>query len=77
MGILDRFYEGGNPYMMKSEQKKYTLKVKDVRNTSPGVSVIVYANTISHAVELFLQDYLKNNRLTVEITEHNVTERNI
>jgi hypothetical protein len=79
MGILDRFYEGVgvDPYMMKPEPKRYTIKVKDVRNTTPGASMIVYANSVSHAMELFLQDYLKNNRLSVEITEHNVTERKI
>jgi hypothetical protein len=63
--------------MLGKNPKKYTIKVSDIRNTTPLSSVIVYANSISHAMELFLQDYLKNNRLTVEITEHNVTERKI
>jgi|WetSurMetagenome_2_1015567.scaffolds.fasta_scaffold1824159_2 hypothetical protein len=63
--------------MLESPQKKYTIKVKDIRNTTPGASTIVYANSISKAMELFLQDYLKNNRLSVEIVEHNISERKI
>lgn len=63
--------------MLQAQDKKYALKVKDIRNTTPAASTIVYANSVSKAVELFLQDYLKNNRLQVEIVEHDFTVRKI
>jgi hypothetical protein len=63
--------------MLPAQDKKYAIRVKDIRNTTPGASTIVYANSISKGVELFLQDYLKNNRLTVEIVEHNFTVKQI
>jgi len=63
--------------MLQGQDKKYALKVKDIRNTTPGTAVIVYANSVSKAVELFLQEYLKNSRLTVEIVEHDFTVRKL
>jgi len=63
--------------MLQAQDKKYAFKVKDIRNTKPDAAVLVYANSVSKAVELFLQDYLKNNRLTVEIVEHDFTVRKI
>jgi len=63
--------------MLPAQDKRYALKVNDVRNTTPNASVIVYANSVSKAVELFLQEYLKNNRLTVEIVEHDFTVRKV
>jgi len=63
--------------MLQEQDKKYAFKVKDIRNTTPGVATIVYANSVSKAVELFLHEYLKNNRLQVEIVEHDFTVRKI
>jgi hypothetical protein len=63
--------------MLPNSEKKYSFKVKDIRNTTPNVSVSVYANSVSKAVELFLQDYLKNGRLSVEITEDTLLTRRI
>ena len=63
--------------MLQGQDKKYAIKVHDIRNTTPGKSTIVYANSVSIAVELFLQDYLKNNRLKVEIVEHDFTVRKL
>lgn len=63
--------------MLPNSEKKYSFKVKDIRNTTPNVSINIYANSVSKAVELFLQDYLKNNRLSVEITEDTLLTRRI
>jgi len=63
--------------MLPSQDKRYAIKVNDIRNTMPNASVIVYANSVSKAVELFLQEYLKNSRLTVEIVEHDFTVRKV
>ena len=63
--------------MLAAQDKKYAIKVNDIRNVTPGASTIVYASSVSKGVELFLQEYLKNNRLTVEIVEHDFTVRKI
>jgi len=63
--------------MLEEPLKKYEFRVRDIRNTTPDVSTVVFADTISKAVGLFLQDYLKNSRLVVEITEKNYTSKRI
>jgi hypothetical protein len=63
--------------MLQGQDKKFALKVSDIRNTTPNASTIVYASSVSKAVELFLQEYLKNSRLQVEIVEHDFTVRKI
>jgi hypothetical protein len=62
--------------MLPEQQKKFEFRIKNIREAQPR-SMIVYANTVSIAVELFLQDYLKNNRLCVEIVEHSSVTRRI
>ena len=62
--------------MLAPIEKKFIFKVGNIRDSQPR-SVIVYADTVSKAVELFLQDYLKNNRLVVEISEQNMASRKI
>lgn len=62
---------------MLTPSKRYTMRVRNISNVNPGASVVVTANSVSGAVEAFLQDYLKNRQLKVEIVEDNYIRRSI
>jgi len=57
-------------------EKRVTMTVTNIRH-NPATTVTVMADSISSAVELFLQDYLKNSAIGVQIIEHATTSRKI
>jgi hypothetical protein len=62
--------------MLAPVQRKYEVRIGNIRDSQPR-SIIVYADTVSTAMELFLQDYLKNNRITVEVLEQTRSTRKV
>jgi hypothetical protein len=62
--------------MLEPVQRKFILSVGNTRDGA-NHSVVVYADSVSKAVELFLQDYLKNNRIVVGISEQSQSVRKI
>jgi hypothetical protein len=63
--------------MLEPVPKKYTMTVGNIRYSERCHQTVVYADSISKAVEIFLQDYLRNSMLTVEISEQVNTKRKV
>ena len=63
--------------MLAEPKKTYIMKIQDIRNVTPGVAMTTQASSVSGAVEEFLKDYLKNNRLHVSIIEVDPGSRRI